>query len=218
MTIKTVYAIYGASGFGKEVMPLLREQIKGNGYLCFIDDNSSVKILNGFDVLRYTDFLQLECENKYVSIAIGDSTIRETLVRRLKGDGISILTVKEKNIMILDDVFVGQGAILCAFTTLTSNIKIGNFFHANLYSYVAHDCVIGDFVTFAPGVKCNGNVVIEDYAYIGTGAIIKQGSAIKPLTIGEGAVVGMGAVVTKSVKAGDVVIGNPARSIKRQKR
>ena len=218
MGIKTAYAIFGASGFGKEVMPLLREQIKGKGYLCFIDDNSSVKILNGFDVLRYSDFLQLEYENKYVSIAVADNTIRETLVRRLKEDGISILTVKAKNIMILDDVSVGQGAILCAFTTLTSNVKIGNFFHANLYSYVAHDCVIGDFVTFAPGVKCNGNVVIEDYAYIGTGAIIKQGSAIKPLTIGEGAVVGMGAVVTKSVKAGDVVIGNPAKSIKRKKR
>ena len=218
MGIKTVYAIFGASGFGKEVMPLLREQIKGKGYLCFIDDNSSVKILNGFDVLRYSDFLQLEYENKYVSIAVADNTIRETLFRRLKEDGISILTIKAKNIMILDDVSVGQGAILCAFTTLTSNVKIGNFFHANLYSYVAHDCVIGDFVTFAPGVKCNGNVVIEDYAYIGTGAIIKQGSAIKPLTIGEGAVVGMGAVVTKSVKAGDVVIGNPAKSIKRKKR
>ena len=146
MGIKTVYAIYGASGFGKEVMPLLREQIKGNGYLCFIDDNSSVKILNGFDVLRYSDFLQLEYENKYVSIAVADNTIRETLVRRLKEDGISILTVKAKNIMILDDVSIGQGAILCAFTTLTSNVKIGNFFHANLYSYVAHDCVIGDFV------------------------------------------------------------------------
>ena len=215
MGIKTAYAIFGASGFGKEVMPLLREQIKGKGYLCFIDDNSSVKILNGFDVLRYSDFLQLEYENKYVSIAVADNTIRETLVRRLKEDGISILTVKAKNIMILNDVSIGQGAILCAFTTLTSNVKIGNFFHANLYSYVAHDCVIGDFVTFAPGVKCNGNVVIEDYAHIGTGAIIKQGSAIKPLTIGEGAVVGMGAVVTKSVKAGDVVIGNPAKSIKR---
>ena len=120
--------------------------------------------------------------------------------------------------MIYDKVSIDPGSILCAFTTLTSNIKIGKFFHANLYSYVAHDCLIGDFVTFAPGVKCNGNVVIEDYAYIGTGAIIKQGSAIRPLTIGEGAVVGMGAIVTKSVKAGDVVFGNPAKSIKRQER
>jgi sugar O-acyltransferase (sialic acid O-acetyltransferase NeuD family) len=168
--------------------------------------------------LTYFDFLQLDFNNKFVSIAIADSSVRELISQRLKENNVSILDIKSENVMIYDKVSIGPGSILCAFTTLTSNIKIGKFFHANLYSYVAHDCLIGDFVTFAPGVKCNGNVVIEDYAYIGTGAIIKQGSAIKRLTIGEGAVVGMGAVVTKSVKAGDIVFGNPAKSIKRQKR
>jgi acetyltransferase-like isoleucine patch superfamily enzyme len=73
--------------------------------------------------------------------------------------------------------------------------------------------VIGDFVTFAPGVKCNGNVVIEDHAYIGAGAVIKQGVPGVPLVIGRGAVVGMGAVVTNSVPAGTTVVGNPARAM-----
>ena len=107
-------------------------------------------------------------------------------------------------------------AILSPFVTLTSNIRIGRNFHANIYSYVAHDCVIGDFVTFAPGVMCNGNIVIEDHAYIGTGAVIKQGVPDKPLVIGRGAVVGMGAVVTKSVPAGEVVVGNPAKPLQKQ--
>jgi len=218
VTNKTVYGIYGASGFGKEVMPLIRNKIKNGDYLCFIDDSPNAETLNGVDILTYFDFLKLDFNNKYVSIAVADSSVRELISQRLKENNVSILDIKAENVMIYDKVFIGSGSILCAFTTLTSNIKIGKFFHANLYSYVAHDCLIGDFVTFAPGVKCNGNVVIEDYAYIGTGAIIKQGSAIRPLTIGKGAVVGMGAVVTKSVKAGDVVFGNPAKSIKRQER
>ena len=100
--------------------------------------------------------------------------------------------------------------------TLTSNIRIGRQFHANIYSYVAHDCVIGDFVTFAPGVKCNGNVVIEDHAYIGTGAVIKQGRPGQPLVIGRGAVVGMGAVVTRDVPAGATVVGNPAKLMNKE--
>ena len=57
----------------------------------------------------------------------------------------------------------------------------------------------------------NGNVVVEDHAYIGTGVIIKQGQPGQPLVIGRGAVVGMGAIVTKSVPPGVTVVGNPAR-------
>lgn len=71
--------------------------------------------------------------------------------------------------------------------------------------------MIGDFVTFASRVICNGNVHIHDHAYIGTGAVIRQGTPDKPLIIGKGAVVGMGAVVTKDVPAGVTVVGNPAK-------
>jgi acetyltransferase-like isoleucine patch superfamily enzyme len=124
-------------------------------------------------------------------------------------------SVNARNIVVLDEVQIGSACILCPFVTLTSNVIIGKSFHANIYSYVAHDCVIGDYVTFAPAVKCNGNVVIENSAYIGTGAIIKQGQPNKPIVIGEGAIVGMGAVVTKDVPAGVTVIGNPARPLSR---
>jgi acetyltransferase-like isoleucine patch superfamily enzyme len=92
-------------------------------------------------------------------------------------------------------------------------VRIGRSFHANIYSYVAHDCRIGDFVTFAPKVCCNGNVHVHDGAYIGTGAVIRQGTPEKPLVIGEGAVVGMGAVVTRDVAPGATVVGNPARPL-----
>ena len=111
---------------------------------------------------------------------------------------------------------MGQGAILCPFVTLTSNIKIGTFFHANIYSYVGHDCVIGDFVTFAPSVKCNGNVIIEDDVYVGTGAIIKEGKKGRPTIIGRGAKISAGSFVTKSVPSGQTVIGSPAIPLTRE--
>ena len=109
------------------------------------------------------------------------------------------------------DVVIGEGAIFCDFTMVTANAVIGRHFHCNIYAYVAHDCVIGDFVTLAPRVSINGNTVIEDDVYIGTGAILRNGVKGRPLRIGRGATIGMGAVVTKDVPPGVTVVGNPAR-------
>lgn len=209
---EVLVGIYGASGFGREILPLVREQLKGtNAEFVFVDDGNVPPTLNGYPILPYDEFLKREAGEKKVVYAIANSVIREKLAKKCVKDGIRTLTVKAENAVILDEVEVGEGAILCHFTQLTSNIRIGKYFHANIYSYVAHDCVIGDNVTFAPAVRCNGNIVIEDHAYIGTGAVIKQGSPDKPLVIGKGAVVGMGAVVTKDVPPGATVVGNPAR-------
>jgi sugar O-acyltransferase (sialic acid O-acetyltransferase NeuD family) len=151
----------------------------------------------------------------YVALAIANSAVRAKLAQQCAEDGIQPWAVQAGSVVIMDEVRIGEGALLCPFVTLTSNIQIGQYFHANIYSYVAHDCIIGDYVTFAPGVHCNGNIVIEDHAYIGTGAIIKQGSPGRPLVIGHHAVVGMGAVVTKDVPPETTIIGNPARPMER---
>lgn len=210
--------IYGASGFGKEVMPLARQQYPtlAKENFVFIDDGQAGTALNGYPVLSYEDFVLADYSNKAVTIAIANSQVRERLVQKLQQDHIQHLSIQASNTVILDEVEIGEGSLLCPFTCLTSNIKIGKFFHANIYSYVAHDCVIGDYVTFAPGVKCNGNIHIHDHAYIGTGAVIKQGTPDQPLVIGQGAIVGMGAVVTKSVPAGVTVVGNPARILEKK--
>ena len=210
----SLVGVFGASGFGREAMPLVRQQLAGsNVRIVFVDDNPPAVDLNGHPVLTYQQFLQERADEKFISIAIADSGIRKILTDRCVSDGVRVLDVTANNAVLMDAVDIGEGFIISPFVTITSNIKIGKGFHANIYSYVAHDCVVGDYVTFAPSVKCNGNVVIEDHAYIGTGAIIKQGRSGKPLVIGKGAVVGMGAVVTKDVPPGVTVVGNPAKPL-----
>ncbi len=56
------------------------------------------------------------------------------------------------------------------------------------------------------------NSVDLGYSETGEGAI-QQGAPGRPIVIGKGAVVGMGAVVTKSVAPGTTVVGNPARPL-----
>lgn len=215
-----VYAIYGASGCGRSLMPVARQQLQRLGIsakIYFIDDSlQEQQNVNGHTALNYQSFKNLNAAQKFVLIAIANSQIREKLANQLFIDCIQLWTVQADNVVMMDNIEIDEGAALSPFVSITSNIKIGKCFHANLYSYIEHDCVIGDYVTFAPGVKCNGNIHIEDHAYIGTGAVIKQGTPDKPLVIGKGAIVGMGAVVTKSVPAGVTVVGNPARILEKK--
>lgn len=212
-----LYGVYGASGFGREVMPLLREQLSGalepHAELVFIDDAPHGHARNGHRIISYQAFLDAPAQARHVVIAIADGKVRERLSLQCERDGVLAVSIRARSAVVMDEVSFGEGALLSPFVTCTSNIRIGRYFHANIYSYVAHDCVIGDFVTFAPGVKCNGNVVIEDHAYVGTGAIIRQGRPGAPVVIGKGAVIGMGAVVTRSVPPGTTVVGNPARPL-----
>lgn len=214
---KTIYGIYGASGFGREVLPMARKKIKSkqeSGNLFFIDDSSGIeKIVNDHKVFSYEDFFKMDVKEKQVAISISDTSIKKKLYSKCVKDNIKLLSLFAENIVIGDYIEIGEGSILCHFVTITSNVKIGKLFHANLYSYVAHDCIIGDYVTFAPGVKCNGNVIIEDEVYVGAGAVIKQGTPDRPIVIGKGSVIGMGAVVTKNVPQYTTVIGNPARIV-----
>ncbi|MDD2324442.1 MAG: acetyltransferase [Alphaproteobacteria bacterium] len=219
LTGKVVIGLFGAGGCARGVMPIVVETIKAvqaahpdvtfEPY--FVEREPTKATVNGIPLLSEEAFFALEADTRFFNVAIAESKLRQKITETCLARGLRPLSLAASQTICYDDVEVGEGAILCANTMLTSNIRIGKFFHANIYSYVEHDCVIGDYVTFAPAVRCNGNVHIGDHAYIGTGAILKQGSLDKPLRIGEGAIIGMGAVVTKEVPAHTTVVGNPAR-------
>ena len=104
------------------------------------------------------------------------------------------------------------------------HLSIGAFSFLGQVTIALHCSIkIGDKVCINDGVRIlsashdvldpkwshiRAEILIDDYAWIGTGAIILPG-----VHLGRGAVVGAGAVVSKSVAAGGIVVGNPARSI-----
>lgn len=216
------FAIYGTGGFGREVAPLVREhwlhsvdQSDVEPDIVFVDDDEHRPVTaNGLPVISFDDLRSPTHRDREIVVAIGNGRVRQTIEAKCLDAGLRMGTVNASSARTMDEVEIGAGTILCGFVTLTSNVHIGRSFHANIYSYVAHDCVIGDYVTFAPRVCCNGNVHIDDHVYVGTAAMFVQGTRDEPLMIGEGAVIGMGSVVTKSVPAYTMVVGNPARAIR----
>jgi sugar O-acyltransferase (sialic acid O-acetyltransferase NeuD family) len=203
--------IFGAGGFGREIMPFARQLWLERAELVFVESSSRQDSVNGHRVISIEEFATSKAEKKYFNISVADSKARERLAGELVEAGAHPVSLISPNAIQYDENEIGMGAIICSNVIITSNAKIGKFFHCNLASIVAHDCIIGDYVTFAPAVQCLGNIHIGDHAYIGTGAVIKEGTRGEPRRIGEGAVIGMGAVVTKDVPPYTTVVGNPAK-------
>ncbi len=214
--MKNIYAVIGAGGCGRSIIPIVKENFKNqtNFDIIFVDNKAKSKNINGYNILNEEQFKIYNSLKINSYIAVADPNTRSKIYNKFKNSNLVFDNLFAKNCVKMDRVKVGIGCLISPFVTLTSNIKIGNFFHANLYSYVEHDCIIGDFVTFAPGVKCNGNVQIDDFAFIGSGAVIKNGDSNKKIKIGKGAIVGAGAVVIDDVEPYSTVVGVPAKKIK----
>lgn len=209
-----MFGLVSAGGLAREVMPIVQQTNFINRV--FVEKERTVDVINKYRVLTEEEFFDAPPKKKFFNVALGSSKAREEISRRFMEQMCTPFTLKAKSAIIYDDVVLGDGALICDYAMLTSNIRIGKFFQANIYSYVAHDCIIGDYVTLAPKVCCNGRVKVGDHVYIGTGAIIKNGTSDKFLTIGEGAVIGAGAVVTKDVLPYTTVVGNPAKIMEKK--
>lgn len=135
---------------------------------------------------------------------------------------------------------VGAGTRVWQHCVILESAVIGKNCNINAFCFVENDVVIGDRVTLKSGVYLWDGVAVEDDVFIGPGAVFVNDnhprSRILPahwekttllwkssiganatilggLTIGRGALVAAGAVVTKSVPDHALVAGNPARQI-----
>ena len=208
--MKSFFGLFGCGGHGRESAPYIQKFDKSE--IKFIDDHTKLSNINGIEIISSNDFFNLEASEKYFNISISDSYKRKEISEKFLANNCKPISLISSTSVMNNYSTIDQGSIFSEYSYIAPNVKIGKFFHLNRYSQVSHDCVIGNYVTFAPQVSCNGNVHVHDHAYIGNGALIKQGASDKPLIIGEGAIIGMGAVVIRDVDPHTTVVGNPASS------
>jgi UDP-3-O-[3-hydroxymyristoyl] glucosamine N-acyltransferase len=115
----------------------------------------------------------------------------KTMVKHFGGVTIGDSVLIGDNVCVcrgtIDDTFIGDG------------VKIDNM------SHIAHNCRIEKNAALAFPCKLGGSSTLEENAYL-AGCIIRN-----QCTVGQDAIVGMGAVVVKNVEPGQTVVGNPAK-------
>ena len=111
---------------------------------------------------------------------------------------------------VADTVRIGNGTQILGMSAVSEFVTLGQNCIINTCGVVDHDCILGDGVHVMPGATLAGCVEVEDFASIGSGAVV-----LPRVRIGRSAIVGAGAVVTRDVLPGQTVIGVPARLIAR---
>ena len=108
------------------------------------------------------------------------------------------------NVVIGDDVEIGAGS--CVDRAAMGSTRIGRGTKIDNLVQIGHGCQVGEDVIIVAQSGLAGSAVLEDRVIIGA-----RGGVLEHLTIGTGTTVMSLALVTKSLPAGIVVSGNPAR-------
>jgi sugar O-acyltransferase (sialic acid O-acetyltransferase NeuD family) len=201
-------AVFGAGGFGREVAWLA--ETCGREVACFIDDRPATALLNDIPVMTLDALLATRREVE-IAIAVGNPAARAAIAARISEAGLAFAELVHPRVERSRWVSWGPGVVICAGTILTTNITFGAHVQVNLDCTIGHDVRLGDYATLAPGVHLSGWVFVGDRAYLGTGAVVINGTADAPLVIGDDAVIGAGACVTRSIPAGVTAVGVPAK-------
>ncbi|SIT24396.1 CatB-related O-acetyltransferase [Chryseobacterium gambrini] len=143
---------------------------------------------------------RLNNKNNYTSLGKNISDLNKIKVGKYSYGSINAQSFENPNEKLLIGNFVSIASNVCFI--LGGNHQIDTFTTFPLKTFFEKLSPLQDATT-------RGEIVVEDEVWIGTNVIVMSG-----VTIGKGAIVAAGSVVTKNVSPFSIVGGNPAKFIK----
>ncbi len=204
--------IVGAGGFGRSVYNYIKDsqvnypdwEVAG-----FINDNLLALEGYDYDINIVSTIVDYEPkEDEYLVVAIGSPQGKTKVTELLRKKGAKFASFIHRTAFVGKNVKLGSGCVLCPNSIVSCDAIIGEFVTINCNSGVGHDAAIGNYSTLSAFVDITGYVKIGKRVLVGSHACVLPG-----VHVGDDAVIGLGSVVVRNVKAGYTVFGNPAKSI-----
>jgi sugar O-acyltransferase (sialic acid O-acetyltransferase NeuD family) len=189
-------ALIGASGHAREVISQIGIQLP-----MFVDDEYLTENTKPISKLDY---------NKYeIMVAVADPVSREEIIARLPKN-VKFFTYIHPSVLLLDDnIEIGEGSFIGAYSILTTNIKIGKHCILNRMNQIGHDSIVGDYLSMMPGSIISGNCTIGNCFYMGSNSSIKE-----KLNISDNVTLGLNSGIVKDINKQGIYGGIPAKFIK----
>ena len=145
-----------------------------------------------------------------VSVATGSNDLREKKISRLKSLGIPLAVIIHPTAVISPLSRIEKGCTIHAAAVINAYASIGTGCIINTQADIEHDCAVEDYVNVCPKVSMAGHTIVGRKTFLGIGCTIIDG-----IRIGMEATVGAGAVVVRDVPDYAVVVGVPAKDIRK---
>ena len=208
--------IIGAKGFAKEILEIFHQEGKLDGLAFYDDVNADVfgLLYDRFPIIKTAELARdhFRTSGNSFTIGIGNPLLRYKLYNKfVEMGGEYTSCISSSAIIGSYDVTIGEGSNVLASAVFSNSTRLGKGCIVYYNVVITHDCQIGDFVELSPNVQVLGRCTIGDFTSIGANSTI-----LPDIKIGSNVVIGAGSVVTRDIPSDCVVVGTPARIIKKR--